>query len=330
MTGRLWTEQCPDPSTQQPTTEPDGAETMAAPGETSLPPSDSTDEEDLLYGNRDDAQTFIQPAISPIATRLSSPGALATERVAVMWGLQGEALSDSADEHESLDPGQAHPEPTPKVQSGKLSNGRDGDDIASLKARAQPRSQTLGGPLPSPWHPGPKDFVFENLKERKAALSTVFNNSARQRRASSIGDSALRKLSKAFDSVNLPNFSTSSLFSTSHKHIPQADPGSGVVTPDTPRDLLDLHRTLSDDSALYHPLSTVSSFGDDDRWTHIREQVNIRMKAIKDSWDGPTFKLPSKCNKSCIRESGVLTMRCRLTSRLAEARVVSGRLLNSC
>lgn len=47
---------------------------------------------------------------------------------------------------------------------------------------------------------------------------------------------------------------------------------------------------------LYHSLSRVSSFGDDDRWDGIREQKNSRLKAITDSWDRPTFKLPQLPN----------------------------------
>lgn len=54
-----------------------------------------------------------------------------------------------------------------------------------------------------------------------------------------------------------------------------------------------LRKSTSDDSMLYHSLSRVSSFGDDERFTHIREQVNSRFKAIVDSFDAPTFKLPS-------------------------------------
>lgn len=37
----------------------------------------------------------------------------------------------------------------------------------------------------------------------------------------------------------------------------------------------------------------MSSFGDDQRFTHVREQVNSRFKAIVDSFDPPSFKLPS-------------------------------------
>lgn len=53
-----------------------------------------------------------------------------------------------------------------------------------------------------------------------------------------------------------------------------------------------MRRSTSDESMLYHSLSRVSSLGDDERWNDIREQKNSRLKAITDSWDRPTFKLP--------------------------------------
>lgn len=37
----------------------------------------------------------------------------------------------------------------------------------------------------------------------------------------------------------------------------------------------------------------MSSFGDDQRFTHVREQVNSRFKAIVDSFEPPSFKMPS-------------------------------------
>lgn len=57
-----------------------------------------------------------------------------------------------------------------------------------------------------------------------------------------------------------------------------------------------IRRSTSDDSLLYNSLSRVSSYGDDDRWGNVREQTNARFKAIKDSWDRPTFKMPQLPN----------------------------------
>lgn len=55
-----------------------------------------------------------------------------------------------------------------------------------------------------------------------------------------------------------------------------------------------LRRSASDNSLLMHrSLSRASSLGDDSRFEHVQEQVNSRLKAIKDSWQDANFKLPS-------------------------------------
>lgn len=54
-----------------------------------------------------------------------------------------------------------------------------------------------------------------------------------------------------------------------------------------------LRRVTSDDSILYHSLSRASSLGDDDRFHDVREMVNIRFMALRDSLpDVPNFKMP--------------------------------------
>jgi len=53
-----------------------------------------------------------------------------------------------------------------------------------------------------------------------------------------------------------------------------------------------LRRSASEGSLLlYRPRSTASSLGDDSRFEHVSEQVNSRLKAIKDSWQDSNFKL---------------------------------------
>ncbi|KAM3468867.1 hypothetical protein MY5147_007533 [Beauveria neobassiana] len=57
---------------------------------------------------------------------------------------------------------------------------------------------------------------------------------------------------------------------------------------------LSLRRTASDESILYHTLSRQSSLGDDDRFHDVREMVNMRLLAFRDSLpDVPNFKMPS-------------------------------------
>lgn len=89
-------------------------------------------------------------------------------------------------------------------------------------------------------------------------------------------------------------------FPTTSSHNPrpsQQDPdrSADVVSHSSvvPRISLGLRRSTSDESLLYHSLSRMSSFGDDQRFTHVREQVNSRFKAIVDSFEPPSFKMPS-------------------------------------
>lgn len=55
-----------------------------------------------------------------------------------------------------------------------------------------------------------------------------------------------------------------------------------------------LRRVTSDESMLYHSLSRQSSLGDDAKFNDVREMVNIRLMAIKDSLpEVPNFRMPS-------------------------------------
>ena len=58
-----------------------------------------------------------------------------------------------------------------------------------------------------------------------------------------------------------------------------------------------LRRTTSDQSLLLRRVTSAgSSLGDDSRWENVQEQVNSRMKAIKDSLQDSNIKLPSMPN----------------------------------
>jgi hypothetical protein len=60
------------------------------------------------------------------------------------------------------------------------------------------------------------------------------------------------------------------------------------------RPSLATRRATSDDSITFHwALSRASSFGDDTRFEHVREQMNNRLKALKDSFYDSDFRLPS-------------------------------------
>ena len=58
-----------------------------------------------------------------------------------------------------------------------------------------------------------------------------------------------------------------------------------------------LRRSASDQSLVtQRTLSRVESLGDDSRFEHVQDQVNSRLKAIKDSWQDSSMKLPSLPN----------------------------------
>lgn len=60
-----------------------------------------------------------------------------------------------------------------------------------------------------------------------------------------------------------------------------------------------LRRSTSDQSLVTHrTLSRVESLGDDSRFENVQDQVNSRLKAIKDSWQDSNIRLPSLPNLS--------------------------------
>ncbi|KUI61294.1 hypothetical protein VP1G_08474 [Cytospora mali] len=318
--------------------------TSVAPSSSSL--AEGSGEEDDLYGNQEDAQSMIQPAISLVATRLTSPKTPAAERVAAMdqvvagyFDAMGSAREDesSGEETPRQEKNLEQHQERPPIRAG------GGTNLPSTASIPPPQPRHPRDPLPAPWRTGAKEIIVAppNPQGHRPALAGVFRES-RHRRSSSAGAEALRRLSKALPSISLPaNFMptrlpTPSFFSStsmaskpdsktgttsqgstsqsprfgSSNHastfpmITQGQPpptqqhtNSDVNTvrppPNVPYDALGLRKSTSDDSMLYHSLSRVSSFGDDERFTHIREQVNSRFKAIVDSFDTPSFKLPS-------------------------------------
>lgn len=77
--------------------------------------------------------------------------------------------------------------------------------------------------------------------------------------------------------------------------------GMDVKSSVTPQRSPQLRRATSDQSLLLRRVtSTGSSLGDDSRWENVQEQVNSRMKAIKDSLQDSSIRLPSMPNISSL------------------------------
>ncbi|KAM7205027.1 hypothetical protein V8F33_001268 [Rhypophila sp. PSN 637] len=283
-------------------------------------PSDGADEnddygqdepDDCIYGDQDDAQSFIQPAISPMATRLTSPKTPAAEKAAAMDPVSGGGSFDE------LEPQSGRPSPSLQNIHQAESFAMTATQTSQIQSQSQPRSTSTSLGLPTPWRAGPKHMIVTEPTTGRSAMSGVFGGHSRASRSGSIGENALKRLSKALPSISIP---TPSFFLSgqsqkddptmqAQKSAPSflpalnrpiqpvyplrtANPRSPASPSPSSRMSLTLRRSTSDDSLLYHSLSRVSSLGDDDRFVNIREQVNSRFKAIKDSWDGPSFKLP--------------------------------------
>ncbi|KAI1173911.1 hypothetical protein F4777DRAFT_416935 [Nemania sp. FL0916] len=305
---------------------------LSAVSEGDALPSDDSDE--ALDIDQDDVQSFIQPALSPAATRLTLPKTPAAEKAAAMdkvpgGGLFGIAENVPAPESTSHSPprtsahGAASPVPAPRVRQQR------GFTLGQLPAGLPYMSR-----LPSPWVSGPKELVVDHEPGTKSGLASVFGQ-GRHQRSSSGGQDTLRRLREALPSISFPSFfSTTSLMKTTESsgkgsiasndgpaeskqvYSPlgypiaqdslttagRASQSSDALSPPCPPSSLRpnrprlIRRSNSDESILYHTLSRVSSYGDDERWSHIREQRNSRLKAITDSWDRPTFKLPQLPN----------------------------------
>ncbi|KAK0738217.1 hypothetical protein B0T18DRAFT_333245 [Schizothecium vesticola] len=280
----------------------------ASPPPPTILADNGSDGDDLLYADQDDAQSLIQPALSPVATRLTSARTPAAEKAAAMDGL--------------FDPETAAPPPMPSLShSSDSSSGPDeyDDDDDTPAAAAYRRTATPAPPprppgLPSPWQAEPRVFTVTESPPTSPKMTTsssmfgVFNGS-RPGRSASGGEKALKRLSKVLPSLSIPTRASgfmASMASPSFLSGFQKGGGGGGggqlghggdesespaadLKPYAP---VALRKSSSNDSLLYHSLSRVSSFGDDSRFVNVREQVNSRFKAIKDSWDGPQFRMP--------------------------------------
>ncbi|OTB17940.1 hypothetical protein K445DRAFT_56510 [Daldinia sp. EC12] len=277
---------------------------VVSDGEAS-PSSDGAADEEPLYIDQDDAQSMIQPALSPAATRLTLPKTPAAEKAAALENLPGGGLF-------SVIEGPLTSEPERLSSSSAMGSTRTAYQTTGTRAQTrQNRGLSLGqlpsshSPLyrfPSPWQSGPKQMVVQNEPSSKPALSAVFGQNNVHRRSSSGGADALKRIREALPSMpsmSMPSISLPSFFSgpssgksaglDAKKNLSPNDSSTSSRPPTRPRTI---RRTTSDESILYHSLSRMSSLGDDDRWNDIREQKNSRLKAITDSLDVPTFKLP--------------------------------------
>jgi hypothetical protein len=280
------------------------------PGDQQPSPTRSDSSEDDEYEvDQDDAQSFMQPAISPLATLLTSPRVPAADKAAAL---------DDEPEKATFD-GPGNDQSRSQLPNGKAVGLNTANTCSSGVSGHALAPQYSTARLPTPWQAGPKQLVITESARLKLPTAAETQTRSRHQRSFSVGENALRRLSKALPSISIPhglilNIPTPSFFSSSspatHKNGPSPSSrkpavplltGSSALEPFP--DLVSpqrqgtsgshkLRKTTSDESLLYHTLSRVSSLGDDERFAHVREPVNVRIKAIMDSFDGPSFKFP--------------------------------------
>ncbi|KAI1201268.1 hypothetical protein F5X97DRAFT_49436 [Nemania serpens] len=294
--------------------------------------SPSDDGEEPLEIDQDDVQSFIQPALSPVATRLALPNTPAAEKAAAMDQVPGRGTFDIVEKTTVAEPSTSFwPPRSPDVVVAPVLS-RQPRQQRGFTLSQLPSSLPYMSKLPSPWVSGPKEILVETESGSRSAMAAVFGQN-RHQRASSGGQDTLRRLREALPSISLASFFSGSPakpadsqskspivssdgaaeskqvysplgYPVSQDNVTSAAPSrsaEGISVSRSPSSLLPnrprvIQRSTSDESMLYNSLSKVSSEGDDERWNHIREQRNSRLKAITDSWDRPTFKLPQLPN----------------------------------
>ncbi|KAL6903038.1 hypothetical protein GGI43DRAFT_330872 [Trichoderma evansii] len=292
--------------------------TRTAPG-APMPPGmhagDSGEEENLsddsMCRDQDDVQAFLQPAMSAAASHLTSLRTPATEKAAA---LQVPGINGYFDEPQTYGDDDGDGDTTPEAttslpQSTSLPlpetqlNGKPVPQLGSVP-KTSPRRQSP----PSPWKSQHSTKDGKPFSEARGILHAAFEPT--RQRSRSAGQEALKKLQQAFPSHLLPSLPkglrpSKSDASRRRGHgssdsPPRNGPGSplssnaAASTSSAASKPPLLRRTTSDDSMLYHSLSRASSLGDDDRFTDVREMVNVRFMAIKHSLpDVPNFKIPN-------------------------------------
>ncbi|KAL7947367.1 hypothetical protein V8C42DRAFT_284750 [Trichoderma barbatum] len=296
-----------------------------APGPTpGLMRRDSLTEEgnlsdDLMIPDQDDAQAFLQPAMSAAASHLTSLHTPAIEKAAALHGLGASGFFDEPELHVSGDDdGDGDGDTTPEAATSPKSPPRTRRN-PTIQLGPLPKDEPSRHAPPSPWKSQTLTKDGGPFSDARGILQAAFEPT--RQRSRSAGQEALKKLQQAFPSLSTPSHFLPSLprsFLSSFTdgkqgqrsrsaaprrrgHAPSDSPplqssADGHLDPNaaaSPRPPL-LRRVTSDDSMLYHSLSRASSLGDNDRFTDVRSQVNVRFMAIRDSLpDVPNFKMPS-------------------------------------
>ncbi|KAH7221032.1 hypothetical protein BKA60DRAFT_540699 [Fusarium oxysporum] len=296
-----------------------------------IPSPDIQDDDDSIICNQDEAEAILQPALSDAARHLTSQNTPAIEKALALDKSRAGLFDVPIDKHGDTSPDlSSSPETTPQVPQiatperppAKVSPSQQYRNALPSPWQAQPKPTTKGSTS------RPSGSILGNALAPARNRSRSAGQEALRRLQKawpslSPPTHLLPSMSNSFFSSSHDKASASTSGVSSHSspaarqhspHIPSDALGVSQVRPSpspqqarglapAPRDPNAasasvrprvLRRVTSDESHLYHSLSRTSSLGDDEQFQDVREMVNIRFMALKDSLpDVPNFKMPS-------------------------------------
>lgn len=284
-------------------------------------PSDEEPQEDVPLPDAD-FHSVVGISISRAQTRLLSPQTPQAEKAAALdyiWGTEG--LYDETDD------GARYEESNLITKESSTSNSDPplGAQPNEVTVHVPPSQDA---DLPSPWSATPKVFeesaIFDQKRcqprSRASTGPTSMLESLNLKRFLSNFHSLSLPKSPSLKDLSLPSISSffngskdtsssgkptdtrrraTSVLSTMANYSDKNQNTTGIVVSATsgcdiaPRST-SLRRATSDQSLMLRPITSPgSTFGDDSRWEHVQDQVNSRFKAIVDSFQDSSIKLPS-------------------------------------
>lgn len=261
----------------------------------------SDDADDIASGRSkitdEDAESLIGLSMSYVATRLKSPSTPAVEKRNALedgnryirHGLESPPLEESLVEDEEEDA--AAPAPILEVRANFLPE--QSTARVSMPAVAISQASKPSDPPQSSLH-----GVFSGLDRKRSlsgsadALRKLLPKSLPS--ISQVGNlfasSGTIQRTRTEGALNVPK---ESRHTRSHSALSPAVESALSARPAVAPNLNALRHSTSDDNLLYHTLSRASSLGDDTRFANQHDQVNSRVKAIRDSlYDRASFRLP--------------------------------------
>ncbi|KAK1907056.1 hypothetical protein P3342_006244 [Pyrenophora teres f. teres] len=266
---------------------------FASIAEGDLTPSEDESPEERAI-ELETAQSAIGISIGRQQTRLTSPKTPAAEKAAALDETEDGAFFDGWQEATDA---ALEPKTRPRTETSKPSQQRESEPAPTQTASNDQRERQSDPRvrLPSPWRAGPKTFQKEKPGDHRSMLKENLHG---RRRASSGGAMGMLYAKEPWSASTSPSHTSRQPNTAPLPQREFSDDSTSTIGPSpsgpSERPIPRLRRSNSEGSLLvYRTKSFASSLGDDTRFESVQEQVNSRLKAIRDSWQDANFKLPS-------------------------------------